>query len=145
METSIITAFILVLTLNAAAPAQEMQQDEIPPLQYEYGGLNPDDFFDDENAPEPDPEFTIRPNVPYTRVRNPNGTATVRFTGATRVTIRPPRLVVPVPGYNRTPRTSYNPAGWQFTGPDTNNNWIPDDLENENVDVAVAPELLGPP
>lgn len=133
-----IAAFLMAMAIHAPALAQDTEMPVRPPEEYDYIGLNADDFFDDVNAPEPDPEYTIRPNVPYTKVRHPNGTATVRFTGRVRVTVRPPRMVVPIPGYNRTPRTSFV-DDWVITGPDSNNNSIPDDLEMDWVDISVAP------
>lgn len=130
---------MLMLFLVAALPGPEQDMETVgepPSPEYNYLNLDPNAFVDDPDAPEPDPAFTIRPGVPYTRRGNSNGTATVTFTGRTVVTIRPPRPPIPIRGYSTMPRTSRNPAGWQYTGPDNNDNDIPDDLETEMVDVS---------
>ena len=128
-----IVLFLIVGAL--AGSGQDMETvDRNPPPEYNYLNLDPDSFVDDPNPPEPDPEFTIRPNVPYTRRGNGNGTATVRFTGPVVIIVRPSLLARSI-GISGARRATL-PAGSEITGPDSNRNNIPDDLEAQEVDVS---------
>ena len=113
------------------SPAQDQQQvGEDANQNYDYpAGWSGENWEDDPTAPPPDPEFTIRPNVGRTVVGRSGGNVTIRFTGPTVTTVRPPW---PVSG---GPRTLRLPAGAEYTGPDVNQNDIPDDLERRDVDV----------
>ena len=134
MKSTLILACCLVMSSASIGHASQPpgENDEFPSDDaYEYGQFDPATFVDDPGAPDPDPQFTVRSNVPRVTTRHSNGTVTVRFTGRVRVTVRP-RFPVP----NRTPRTSRVPAGWEQTGPDENNNGLPDELDSDWVDVA---------
>lgn len=125
--------FLLLAVAVLAGSGQDMETvDENPSPEYNYLNLDPSSFVDDPNAPEPDPQFTIRPNVPYTR--RGNGTATVRFTGPVVIIVRPSLLARTV-GISGARRATL-PAGSEITGPDSNRNNIPDDLEAQEVDVS---------
>ncbi len=112
-------------TLDPNAPGSIDESSFNLPLQ---------DWYDDPDA-EAVSTLGIRPGVPHTGRDNGDGTATVTFPNPIAITISPPRIGFPIPGYNRTPRSIRVPAGSQFTGHDRNRNRIPDDLEMEMVDV----------
>ncbi|MDP1528500.1 MAG: hypothetical protein Q8M05_03870 [Rhodoferax sp.] len=126
LQAAIATALTLLFS-----PIQDPDQiSEDPNQGYDYpADWSGGNWQDDPYAPEPDPQFTIRPNVQTTVVGRSGGNVTIRFTGPVVVTVRPP---FPISG---GPRTSTWSAGSTYTGPDTNQNGVPDDLEDSRVDV----------
>lgn len=95
----------------------------------------PEGWFDNYDA-EVVSTLGIRPGVPHSGQDIGGGNATVTFPHPVTITINPPRVGFPIPGYSTAPRTVRVPAGLRYTGPDRNKNKIHDDLESSALDIS---------
>lgn len=119
---------MLLEALMAIAIGQDANYDGDPPPLEPGSALPFEDqatYVDDDNPPEPDPEYTVRRGTPLVSTPAGGGRVTVRLTGSARITVT-------ILGRSRTAILG---PGTTYSGFDGNGNGIPDDLDRPQIDI----------